>query len=122
MRRYIYFLLALFLASLLFSCDRDARAKEAILGTWVSVDQADTLVFINEDTFEKNFYPGVMERFLYSIHRDSITVQYSGSLYILVLPTTHYFELEDNTLSIDFSKGCYGFPMKKMEYYSSEFQ
>ena len=106
---------------MLLSCDKDARTREALLGGWVSADQADTLVFMNEDSFEKNFYPGVMERFLYSVHRDSITVQYSGSLYILVLPTTHYFELEEEALSIDFSSGCFGFPKRKMEFYSVDF-
>ena len=113
---------ALLLANMLASCDKDASVKEAIIGSWVSVDQADTLVFMNEDIFEKNFHPGIMERFSYSIYRDSITVQYSGSYYILVLPTTHKFRLEDNTLWIDFSKGCFGFPKRIMEYYSADFQ
>jgi hypothetical protein len=121
MHRYICLIFALLWANMLSSCEKDARVKEAILGNWVSVDQADTLVFVNEDIFEKNFHPGIMERFTYSIHRDSITVQYSGSNYILVLPTTHKFRLEDNTLWIDFSKGCYGFPKRIMEYYPAVF-
>lgn len=121
MSKLIYFSLTIFLATMLFSCDKDARTREAILGSWVSVDQADTLVFMNEDSFEKNLQPGWMERFMYSIHRDSITIQYSGSLFILVLPTTHYFELEDEALRIDFSNGCYGFPQRKMDFYSAEF-
>jgi hypothetical protein len=44
---------------------------------------------------------------------DEITVQYNGPLYILVQPSTHKFELENNQLVIDFTNGCYGFQSKK---------
>lgn len=122
MSRLICIISAVIWVSTLSSCNKDARAKEAILGAWVSVDQSDTLVFINEEQFEQNFYPGVMELYLYSIDRDSITVQYSGSHLVLVLPSTHYFEVDEDALSIDFSKGCYGFPIRKMDYYSADLE
>jgi hypothetical protein len=105
------------LVAIVLSCDRDARTKEAILGTWVSADQADTLLFLNEEVFEKNSPEnGYMTPFLYSIHRDSITVQYNGPNLILVKPSIHYFELEESTLSIDFANGCYGFPREQLIY------
>jgi hypothetical protein len=105
------------LAAIVLSCDRDARTKEAILGTWVSADQADTLVFLNEEVFEKNSPGGgLMTPFLYSIYRDSITVQYNGGYTIFVEPSAHYFELDESTLSINFSNGCYGFPRERLIY------
>ena len=94
------------------SCSKEARLKEEIIGTWTSVDNVDTLDFISDDIFLKNF-PWNMERYAYDIKRDNITINYSGSLYILTPPTTHPIEIEDNTMSIDFSNGAYG--MRKQE-------
>ena len=94
------------------SCSKEARLKEEIIGTWTSVDNVDTLDFISDDIFLKNF-PWNMERYAYDIKRDNITINYSGSLYILTPPTTHHIEIEDNTMSIDFSNGAYG--MRKQE-------
>jgi len=113
---------ALLLSVMLVSCSKDTWVKEAIIGSWVSVDQADTLVFINEECFEKNLQPGYLDLYLYSIEDDSIKIQYSGINYICVNPSSHYFQLKDLTLMIDFSNGCYGFPTKKMEYYSVELE
>ena len=96
----------------LSSCSKEARLKEEIIGTWTSVDNVDTLDFISDDIFLKNF-PWNMERYAYDIKRDNITINYSGSLYILTPPTTHHIEIEDNTMSIDFSNGAYG--MRKQE-------
>jgi hypothetical protein len=117
MNRTFTFIGGILLAAIVLSCDRDARTKEAILGTWVSAGQADTLVFLNEEVFEKNSPEnGYMTPFLYSIHRDSITVQYNGPNYILVKPSAHYFELDESALSIDFTNGCYGFPRERLIY------
>ena len=96
----------------LSSCSKEARLKEEIIGTWTSVDNVDTLDFISDDIFLKNF-PWNMERYAYDIKRDNITINYSGSFYILTPPTTHHLEIEDNTMSIDFSNGAYG--MRKQE-------
>ena len=96
----------------LSSCSKEARLKEEIIGTWTSVDNVDTLDFISDDIFLKNF-PWNMERYAYDIMRDNITINYSGSFYILTPPTTHHLEIEDNTMSIDFSNGAYG--MRKQE-------
>jgi len=110
----------MFLVYVFLSCDRETRVQEAILGTWVSADQADTLVFMNEERFEKNSaYEGYMVPYMYSIYHHSITIQYSGpnyTNYILVKPTTHYFHLEEEKLIIDFSNGCYGFPKERLYY------
>jgi hypothetical protein len=94
------------------SCSKEARLKEEIIGTWISIDNIDTLDFISDEIFLKNF-SWSMERYSYDINRDNITINYSGSLYILTLPTTHHIEIEDNTMSIDFSNGSYG--MRKQE-------
>jgi len=117
MYRSLLFIGGILLAAIFLSCDRDAWAREAILGTWVSADQVDTLVFLNEEMFEKNSpTDGHMVPFMYSIYRDSITVQYNGPNDILVKPSAHYFELEESTLSIDFTNGCYGFPKERLFY------
>lgn len=122
LNRTILIVSVILLIATLASCNKDDWKKEAIIGTWVSVDRADTLVFLNEECFEKNLHPGNMDLFLYSIEGDTIKIQYSGVNYICIIPSAHYFELEDNDLRIDFSNGCYGFPRKKMEYYSAELQ
>jgi len=113
MRRLIIAISVAALVILLYSCSKEARLKEEIIGTWVSVDYTDTLDFINEEVFEKNFYDRFMHPYTYEIKRDSIKIQYSGYYTILTQPTTHHVELLDNTLSIDFSKGTYG--MRKKE-------
>jgi hypothetical protein len=100
------------IAVLLNSCSKEARLKEEIIGTWTSIDIVDTLDFISDEIFLKNF-PESMERYAYDINRDNITINYSGSFYILTPPTTHHIEIEDNTMSIDFSNGAYG--MRKQE-------
>lgn len=97
----------------LYSCSKEARLKEEIIGTWVSVDYIDTIDFINEEVFEKNFYDGLMHPYTYEIKRDSIKIQYSGYYYLLTKPSTHHVEILDNTLSVDFSNGTYG--MRKQE-------
>ncbi len=94
-------------AVVLNSCNKEARLKKEIIGTWVSVDYIDTLNFINDEIFEKNF-PYSMERYFYEIKRDSIKINYSGSNFILTIPTTHHLEIVDNRMSIDFSNRSYG--------------
>ncbi len=94
-------------AVVLNSCNKEARQKKEIIGTWVSTDYIDTLNFINDEIFEKNF-PYSMERYFYEIKRDSIKINYSGSNFVLTIPTTHYLEIVDNRMSIDFSNRTYG--------------
>ncbi len=105
------YLLSIMLISSFFSCERDYAKDKAFIGTWISEDSADTLVFIDNNTFERNFYES-MHAFLYSYDADSITIQYNGKFYIAVLPTTQQYNLDNNKLVIDFSNGCYGFDSK----------
>lgn len=79
-----------------------------LLGTWVSKDLIDTLDFTSDTSFNK-MYSGSPDYFKYELSKDSITIQYSGKLFIYVLPTAHHFQLNDQELTIDFSNGCYGF-------------
>ena len=79
-----------------------------LLGIWVSKDLIDTLDFTSDTSFNK-MYSGSPDYFKYELSKDSITIQYSGKLFLYVLPTTHQFQLNDKELTIDFSNGCYGF-------------
>ena len=79
------------------------------IGTWVSIDNVDTLFFINDKTFTKPGYDKVMNYFNYSYGIDSITIQYKGPNKIFVVPSTHSYSLDSSVLSINFSNGCYGF-------------
>ena len=84
--------------------NKDTFEKDVLLGKWMSNDSSYTLDFTTEGDFLKNG-----DHYNYWLKQDSIKVQYSGVLYIYVKPTTHSFTLKANTLTIDFSAGCYGF-------------
>jgi hypothetical protein len=88
-------------------CKKDDYNK-TLLGPWVSKDLIDTLDFTSNTSFNK-MYSGSPDYFTYRSSKDSITIQYSGKLFIYVVPTTHHFQLIDQELTIDFSNGCYGF-------------
>jgi hypothetical protein len=79
-----------------------------LLGNWVSKDLIDTLDFTSDTSFNK-MYSGSPDYFKYELSKDSITIQYSGKLFLYVFPTTHHFQRNDEELTIDFSNGCYGF-------------
>jgi len=86
------------------SCEKNYKD---LLGTWVSTDLIDTVEFrTNRDFYKTVGIP--KDHFNYHLHRDSITIQYDGALYILVHPTNHYYKLNEDKLTIDFNK-CYGF-------------
>lgn len=107
---------AILIAAMVFmpyACSKEARLKEDIIGTWASIDHIDTLDFINDEVFKKNFYDGLMHTYTYEIRRDSIKIQYSGPNAILTLPSTHHVELLDDNLAINFSNGTYG--IRKMD-------
>jgi hypothetical protein len=97
-------LLVVVLFQLLLSCEKDTIQENTFIGTWVSEDKIDTLAFINEHIFKKSYHT-----FEYSKSFDSITIQYRGPYYILVMPSNHPYILHNNKLTIDFSNGCYGF-------------
>jgi hypothetical protein len=81
------------------------------LGTWVSRDMSDTLNFRSDHDLYSN-----SDYYVYSLSRDSITIRYDGKLFILVSPTTHFYKLNGNTLTIDFRPYCYGFKSEVIEY------
>lgn len=96
------------------SCKKEKKLDNqgGIIGTWVPTDKSETLTFADENNLWKN-----SDHYDYEINNDSITIGYSGKLYIYVLPTNHKYYLHGNTLSIDFSnKTCYGFDLKLKNY------
>lgn len=93
---------------LLNSCSKEASLNEEIIGTWVSLDHIDTLDFISNEAFTKNFNDGLMHPYTYEIQLDSIKIKYNGYNFVLTIPSTHHLDILDDVLSIDFSNGSYG--------------
>ena len=94
------------------SCEKE---KEKVypdgrfIGTWVSVSQQDTLIFVSDDIL---FHPAadrLKHTYIYNYTNDSITMQYKGPYMILVGPSTHSYFMDGNNLEIDFTNGGYGF-------------
>jgi len=105
-------LFIILLALSMIGCDKYnlVKNKEMILGTWISLDESDTLDIVDERNFYKSSIGMHYDRYLYTLFVDSIEIGYSGILYIAVKPTTHKYSLEGDLLTIDFSnKICYGF-------------
>lgn len=103
----------------MIGCDKYnlANNKEMILGTWVSLDENDTLDIVDESRFYKTVGTMQNELFSYELFVDSIEIVYSGSLYILVYPTKHKYSLDEDRLTIDFSnKNCYGVGNREIVY------
>jgi len=90
------------------SCEKNSsESYKGLLGTWISTDLIDTVEFKTDHDFYKTV--GIpKDHFYYSVSGDSMTIQYSGALYILVQPTNHYYKLTENSLTIDLEH-CYGF-------------
>lgn len=99
---------ATMITMLLNSCSKEESLNEEIIGTWVSLDHVDTLDFISDEAFTKNFYDGLMHPYTYEINRDSIKIQYNGYNFVLTIPSTHHLDILDDLLSMDFSNGSYG--------------
>lgn len=102
---FLFFVLFLFFVS----CHKDFETDGRFIGTWVNRANNDTLTFIDDFCFYKRFYDGLKHSYEYSYDEDSITIQYQGPNMILVQPSTIHYEFNGNKLSIDFSKGYYGF-------------
>jgi hypothetical protein len=95
--------------------DQDNSVQDQILGTWISMDNSDTLYFAGNNNLWKPHINGV--HFDYKLINDSIRIGYRDRCYIYVLPTTHKYYLEGNNLTIDFSnKRCFGFAKRVMDY------
>jgi len=103
--------LFLFISSILFvSCDKDFTPDRRFIGSWkILTPDNDTIIFKEESNFTRKYFDGVTHTFDYSYDNDSITIQYTGPNMIGVPPTTHFYELKNYELIIDFSNGCYGF-------------
>jgi hypothetical protein len=111
MKRSQQYLLIMILFNVLNSCEKES--SDTIVGTWVSVNKADTLYVINNHLFNKSLHDGIRHTFEYSFSRDSIIIQYKGPNKILVIPSAHYYNLDSKELMIDFSNHCYGFEPEK---------
>lgn len=92
--------------------DKELANQDNILGTWVSIDKSDTLKFVDKSNLWRH-----SDHYDYQITNDSISIGYSGKLFIYVLPTNHKYFLNGDKLSIDFSnKRCYGFDLRLINY------
>ena len=107
----------LFFLAIGLSCEKEKEYPDGrFIGTWVSLDQQVTLIFISDDIFLRSAYDGIKHTFIYSYTNDSITAQYKGPNMILVQPSTHHYELKGNSLRIDYTNGSYGFEKKVLDY------
>ena len=105
-------LFSLVFAITLISCEEQIldHNQETILGTWISVNNTDTLDFVNDSSFYRSSLNMRYDHYDYKLYRDSIKIRYRGKLYIYVYPTKHKYSIDKNTLIIDFTnKNCYGF-------------
>jgi len=118
----------LILFTLLISCEKSYTDESEFFGTWVSDDRVDTIMFLSDSTFERNFFSGVVghyyfDRYEFNCLLDSITIVYRGMLEFLDYPTTHHFELRKDRLTIEVAEDRYGFKKKNYvllrdEYFS----
>lgn len=96
--------------AIVLSCEKEKEYPDGrFIGTWVSLDQQVTLIFISDDIFLRPAYDGIKHTFIYSYTNDSITAQYNGPNMILVEPSIHFYILDGNNLEINFANGGYGF-------------
>lgn len=95
---------------MVLSCEHNFISNSRLIGSWkILTPDHDTIVFQNDSVFMRRYYDGVNHWFAYSYDQDSITIQYEGPNMILVPPSTHAYEINNNELTIDFTNGCYGF-------------
>jgi hypothetical protein len=102
--------------SLISGCEKKYKDDyKLFLGTWISTDLVDTVEF----TTDKDFYKmisGVRDHFNYNLNKDKITIHYNGIQFIMVIPSTHPYELNGDQLTIDFRPSCYGFREQKVYF------
>ena len=126
MKRILSYIFPALLLLTFISCESSFHDKRFV-GTWVSINNQDTLIIGNEYSLSKpliivgNEYSlplsdGINHSFEYSYNENSITIRYIGPHLIFVQPTTHKYNLKNNELTIDFSNGVYGFENKKITY------
>lgn len=117
-RIYMLLLVMIILTTIVISgCKKTSTIDYGqFLGSWISTDLVDTLDFSTSHDLSKN-----RTAFDYNISGDSITIQYRGPLMIYVFPTTHFYTLKGNVLTIFISKGCYGFRQQETQFIKSTF-
>ena len=118
----------LLILTVLISCEKSYNDESEFFGTWVSDDKADTIMFLSDSTFERNFFSGIVghyyfDQYEFNCLRDSITIVYRGMIEFLDYPTTHHFELRKDQLTIEVTEDRYGFKKKNYvllrdEYFS----
>ena len=119
MKCRIKIILLMFVAIALISCEEKIveRNQEIILGTWISVNNTDTLDFVNDSSFFRSSFSMHYDHYDYKLYRDSIMIRYRGKMYVLVHPTKHEYSINENTLVIDFTNEiCYGFSPQVITY------
>jgi len=109
-------LIGLFIVLMCACLEETPLSDGRFLGTWIPDEQTDTLIFTSDQLFYQTDTHEYNHSYVYSYTYTDITIQYKGPLEILVKPTTHPYELNQNELIIDFSKGCYGFEAVKSKY------
>ena len=91
--------------------------KDDILGTWISYDLSDTLEFVDNSSFYKSTANMRHDHYDYNLEKDSIEIRYNGTLMILIQPTKHFYELNENSLILDLTNTeCYGFNSERIVY------
>ncbi len=113
-----FFLSILFITfSVLLSCEKEKEYPDGrFIGTWVSVSQQDSLIFVSDDILFHPAADGLKHTYIYNYTNDSITLQYKGPYMILVEPSTHSYFLDGNDMGIDFTNGGYGFNREVIDY------
>ncbi len=99
------------------SCEKEKKFPDGrFIGTWVSVDKRDSLIFISDDILMRPAADGIKHTYIYNYTNDSITLQYKGPYLILVEPSTHSYFLSGDNLEIDFTNGGYGFDRDVIDF------
>lgn len=118
-KNIIYFGLLLLTFIALVNCSKGELEtnQEKLLGTWISLDKSDTLYFTTKvDFYKSNGYMNY-DHYDYQLFKDSIEIGYRGKMYVLVTPTMHKYQFDNNNLIIDLSnRQCYGFKTELLTY------
>jgi len=103
----------------LISCEKIEVVinQNKILGTWISIDNNDTLDFVNYDNFYKSTLYMRYDHYDYQLYANTIEICYKGIYEVIVFPTLHKYQIEGNNLTIDFTNTiCYGFGSEVITY------
>ena len=81
----------------LFSCSDNNSEPLSIIDDWTYTEDAtQTILFVDASNALVN-----NNEFTYEIDGDKITFRYAGPLFIAIIPSTHSFELSNNSLLIE---------------------